>query len=382
MKVNMKKNAVIKMCTGMAALVVGLGLMTAPDASAATMALRGYVYLDCNNNGIFDPGEQPITGVEVTLIGVDENGAAVQKTALTRFDGQYFIEVIPGTYSLFETQPAGVPDGKDTPGRCTLVRTENDAFIEIAVLESDYAAGNPICGNYNFGELCEQPQPGSIGDTVFCDANDNGVPDAGEGISGVRVVLSLNGAVVAWTDTGANGQYLFPNLLPGDYVVAVDTASVLQGCSVPKCLTSMPVTLAAGQVFLDADFCFTPPPPPSPGTGTPGYWKTHPDAWPVNGITIGGIVYTKDQAIQMMWQSVSGDKRVTMFNALVCAKLNVIIGNASSCIAETIMLADQWMAMYGSASVAGSSTAWKQGEPLYLRLDAYNNGLLCAPHRD
>ena len=36
--------------------------------------------------------------------------------------------------------------------------------------------------------------------------------------------------------------------------------------------------------------CKTPPPPPcSPGTGTPGYWMNHPDAWPVEGIVIGGV---------------------------------------------------------------------------------------------
>jgi hypothetical protein len=26
--------------------------------------------------------------------------------------------------------------------------------------------------------------------------------------------------------------------------------------------------------------------------------------------------------------------------------------------------------------------AWQQGDPLYQQLDAYNNGLLCAPYRN
>jgi hypothetical protein len=30
----------------------------------------------------------------------------------------------------------------------------------------------------------------------------------------------------------------------------------------------------------------------------------------------------------------------------------------------------------------GATSPWRTGEPLYLKLDAYNNGLLCAPHRD
>jgi len=125
-----------------------------------------------------------------------------------------------------------------------------------------------------------------------------------------------------------------------------------------------------------------PEPPTGPGTGTPGYWKNHPDAWPVDEIMIGATIYTKAQAIQLMQQSVQGDKRRTLFNALVCAKLNVLIGNEDSCVAETIILADQWFVTYGSTPVKANSDAWKDGELLYYILDSYNNGLLCAPHRD
>ncbi|MGQ9493250.1 MAG: hypothetical protein ACUVR2_05755 [Anaerolineae bacterium] len=127
-----------------------------------------------------------------------------------------------------------------------------------------------------------------------------------------------------------------------------------------------------------------PPPPPPPGTGTPGYWKNHPEAWPVDTITIGGVTYTKEQAIKIMKTNKAKDKTYTMFNALVCAKLNLILGNESSCIALTVLAADNWMKTYGpvGSGVKASSQAWKQGEPLYLELDKYNNGLLCAPHRD
>ncbi len=41
---------------------------------------------------------------------------------------------------------------------------------------------------------------------------------------------------------------------------------------------------------------------------TPGFWKNHPDDWPVNMITIGGVKYTKDQAIQIMQTPGKGDK--------------------------------------------------------------------------
>jgi hypothetical protein len=129
--------------------------------------------------------------------------------------------------------------------------------------------------------------------------------------------------------------------------------------------------------------------PPSPGTGTPGYWKNHPDAWPVETITIGGVTYTKEAAIAIMKTPGKGDKTITMFNALVAAKLNVEIENCSWCIYEVIFGefgADWWMAVYGpvGSGVRANSEKWQasHGEALYEMLDAYNNGWLCAAGRD
>jgi hypothetical protein len=68
-----------------------------------------------------------------------------------------------------------------------------------------------------------------------------------------------------------------------------------------------------------------------PGTGTPGYWKNHPDAWPVEEITIGGITYSKYDAIALIDTPESGDKTYTLFRALVAAKLNVLVNPCCSC---------------------------------------------------
>jgi hypothetical protein len=123
-----------------------------------------------------------------------------------------------------------------------------------------------------------------------------------------------------------------------------------------------------------------------PGTGTPGYWKNHSEAWLVDEITIGGVTYTKAEAIAIMLDVGRGDKTHTMFSALVAAKLNVLMGNDDSCVADTIAEADAWMADHGPVGsgvrAGGRNSPWRDGEPLYFVLDDYNNGLLCAPHRD
>jgi len=133
-------------------------------------------------------------------------------------------------------------------------------------------------------------------------------------------------------------------------------------------------------------FDFSVIPSYSPGTGTPGYWKNHPDAWLLDPITIGGVSYSKDEAIEIMNAPEKGDKTYTMFRALVAARLNVANGNESSCIKDTIIDADAWMEEYGPAGsgvkAGGKKSPWREGEPLYETLDAYNNGLLCAPPRE
>jgi hypothetical protein len=138
------------------------------------------------------------------------------------------------------------------------------------------------------------------------------------------------------------------------------------------------------------------PPRCFPGTGTPGYWKNHPDAWPVGEITFGGVTYTKAEAIEIMDGPVKGDKSITLFKALVAAKLNVLaLGGPDNldcvgCIGGKILRANLWLEDNPLGSgVKASSAAWQGsecpvlwGEDLYLSLDAFNKGELCAPSRD
>ena len=148
-------------------------------------------------------------------------------------------------------------------------------------------------------------------------------------------------------------------------------------------LASVAVAPAVAQEQCPGSAACPPPPPANqPGTGTPGYWKNHASAWPVDSITVGGKTYSKDEAIALLGR-VGKDKTITMFSSLVPAKLNVIIGNDGACVEGAIGSADDWMTRYGPAgnNVPASSPAWVIGEPIHIQLDSYNNGVLCAPHR-
>jgi len=239
------------------------------------------------------------------------------------------------------------------------------------------------------------PSAGICG-IVFNDANNNGIQDAGEEpIEGAVVTVETeNGTLTGGTDS--SGVWYFP-LPPGTYEVSVqippgtqtspsnvgsDDTTDSDGVSDGLGNSVATVTLTGGE-DSSTDFGFWTPPGAQPGAGTPGYWKNHPEAWPVETITVGGVVYTKAQALEWL-EKVGKDKTITMFSSLVPAKLNVLIGNDSSCVASTIVLADAWMAANGpvGSDVHAASVAWKLGEPLHRQMDNYNNGMLCAPHRE
>jgi len=218
-------------------------------------------------------------------------------------------------------------------------------------------------------------------------------------------VRPSDGAVIATTKTGdttnpnwsacvvnntgndVQGLYCFGIDSPGTYEVRVAASNFasggpLAGQSSTTGGDSRTNTLTATNV-LTYDFGYNTTVSQAPGTGTIGYWKTHPSAWPVSSITIGNQTYTVSQAITLLGTPSRGDKSIDLAKQLIGAKLNVIVGNASSCISATITAADNWLKIHPVGSgVSGSSAAWAEASPYHSALDDYNNGRLCAPHRD
>jgi hypothetical protein len=234
---------------------------------------------------------------------------------------------------------------------------------------------------------------GGVCGFVFNDTNNNGVQDAGDTwIEGAKVFVCevCDGTDTISTETDAGG-FFFVFVPEGTYTIAVQIPTGTQASpsnvgddtfdsdGVPDGFgfSSVPNVNATSTT----GFGFFTTPVQQPGTGTPGYWKNHPEAWPVTEITVGGVTYTKDEAIAGL-RKVGKDKTTTMFSSLVPAMLNVLVGNDGSCVSSTITAANSWMATYPlGTNVAASSSAWSVGEPLHNQMDSYNNGLLCAPRR-
>ena len=256
------------------------------------------------------------------------------------------------------------------------------ALLPLASVLVTPASAQTVCGS------------GGVCGTVFNDVNNNGIQDAGEtGIEGVKVFVCqlCDGTDTTLVETGPDGLYSMIFLPPGPTTISVLIPTGTQA-SPPNVgddtfdSDGIPDGGGFSVAHTDAngmttDFGFHTSAVQSPGTGTPGYWKNHPDAWPVNSITVGGQTYTKAQAIAWLGK-VGKDKSTTMFSSLVPAMLNILIGNDGSCVNATIAAANTWMMAHPVGSnVAGGSAAWAAGEPLHITMDNYNNGQLCAPHR-
>jgi hypothetical protein len=177
------------------------------DVRAASLA--GIVFADTDGDGTQDAGEAGIPGVTVTLTGVDLFGDPVSLSLTTALGGAYsFTDLLPGTYTVTETQPAGFFDGVDSAGSAG--GTVGNDVVSGVVLGSGTAAT---------GYLFAERSAVSIGGTVFADLDGDGVQDSGElGIAGVTIELSGPDGTDS-TTTAADGSWSFSGLPPGSYSV-------------------------------------------------------------------------------------------------------------------------------------------------------------------
>jgi protocatechuate 3,4-dioxygenase beta subunit len=211
--------------------------------------LCGRVYVDLNNNGVFDSGETPLAGVTVYLL--DASGSRIA-TATSSQDGSYcFARLRPGTNGVEEVQPSRYLDGKDSPGTVGGVLDGNDRIIQIKLVPGTDAE------KYDFGELL----PARISGCVFVDlpavtykkgtqppsqiellkTHDGVLRSEDERLAGVVLRLGdANGvpfpdedhAMTAVTD--AQGYYEFDNLPPGVYTVIQEhPAGYVDGVNTP-----------------------------------------------------------------------------------------------------------------------------------------------------
>jgi hypothetical protein len=126
----------------------------------------------------------------------------------------------------------------------------------------------------------------------------------------------------------------------------------------------------------------TPTPTPTGCVFGFGYWKNHPQVWPVTELQLGNVTYTQDQLLSIMHEPVRGNGLVSLAHHLITTKLNVANGADPSCIAQTIADADALIGDLVVPPVGDGYLAPRDVESIKDVLENYNEGELCAPSCD
>lgn len=200
---------------------VDAGVM--PYTPSGLASIGDKVWIDADNDGIQDIGEQGVGGVTVTLYAAD--GTTVIATTTTNSAGNYiFSGLSAGNYIVgFSGFPSGysLQTGKNDLGGNDLLDSDpNPSTGKTALISL-------IAGQDNFSVdagIYNSTANNSIGDKVWLDQNADGLQTVGEpGVPGVTVNLIDNatGNIISSIMTDASGNYSFKNLPNGNYRVQV-----------------------------------------------------------------------------------------------------------------------------------------------------------------
>ncbi len=226
------------------------------------------VWYEEDGNGIYNPdsGDKGIAGVTVDLL---LNGTVVYTTT-TGAGGDYvFTSLAAGTYTVRVSDTAKVLEDYILTVLGPVPGSDNNNQAQA------YQVILPVAGS-NMTADFGYTRPSSIGDFVWYDADKDGIEDVDEpGIPNVTVdlyrdtdgsgTLTPADEKIASTVTDADGGYIFPGLVAGDYIVDVtDTNNKLTGMTQIVANQGQPdptgkITIGAGEAFKDADFAFVKP---------------------------------------------------------------------------------------------------------------------------
>ncbi len=208
----------------------------------ATGTISGHVFGDTNGNGVQDPGEPDLAGVDVVLTPL----FSLPITVTTDVNGDYSSSVPAGDINVDVTDPAG----------STLTTGNDPQTVSVPA----GGAGTATDVGFQF-----PPGAGTIIGHVFRDVDADGIQDPGEpDLVGVTVLLTPSSGPPFTVTTDVNGDYS-ASVPAGDVTADVNdpASSTLTTGNDPQT-----VTVPAGGTGAATDVGFqlavTPPPPPPP----------------------------------------------------------------------------------------------------------------------
>ena len=193
-----------------------------------------------------------------------------------------------------------------------------------------------------------------------------------------------------------------------DFCTLTPPQNVSSTYTSPGCGTPSPTPSVTPSVTPTATPSVTPSPTPTPSatpsvtptpsatatvtptpTATPsgcvfsqGYWKNHPQAWPVTELQLGNTTYTQDQLLAILHEPVRGNGILILAHQEIAAKLNIANGADGSCIQQTLADADALIGDLVIPPIGDGYLRPRDVSPTAGILGDYNEGNLCAPSCD
>jgi len=358
--------------------VICIDAQGAPCKILRPFAVGDTVFADLDgdrNQGAEEPG---IPGV---LLELRDIAGALIATTLTGAEGHYRFEVDAGTFEVVVAASSFAPGGPLAGSASTTGDSRTDTVNGDNVL------------TYDFGYRGAS----SISGRVWYDLDGDGLQTPDEtGLKAVAIdLLDAGGALIASTATGGDGLYLFTGLPGGTDTVHVVTATLPDG-SIPTYDPDGTVTPSTAQVAADqnrqdvsfgyrGNLCAFPgklektlPSAPAPAMTpprNPDYWASHAGAWPVSMVLVGGRLYTKNRALELLGASSQGDQGLALFQQVLSAKLSFLTGANPARIYTTLEWADAWLAAYPAGGDAASRTAAAEASAWLAQLESYTRGV-------
>lgn len=189
-------------------VTVAMGQNRKKQAIGASVpgTLRGRIWMDENNNGLMEEGEQTPAGL--TMLVTDEKTGEVFRALKTGADGMYsFDGMVPGSYTLVYEADADT----DLPpeGDSTFTRDGSRLVMTGVALEEGESRDDPVLGFV---------KTTSMGGEAWIDRGNGAVPLA----EAVIRLLDEEGNVLQTQTTPETGMWRFYGLMPGNYRIQAE----------------------------------------------------------------------------------------------------------------------------------------------------------------
>jgi hypothetical protein len=115
-------------------------------------------------------------------------------------------------------------------------------------------------------------------------------------------------------------------------------------------------------------------------TYSQGYWRNHPNAWPVTSLTVGTLTYQAAELMAILDNPAQGNGLVILAHQLIAAKLNIANGADPSAILQAVTDADNMIGALVAPPIGNGYLPPDQTGDLTETLTEYNEGTIGPGH--